>query len=75
MREEDGKTTIIAGNATLELDPKQVETVTLAQRTGKLSLALRALADNAKTEEPVAARDDALTIIRMGVPQRIGGGL
>jgi pilus assembly protein CpaB len=74
VKEEDGKTTIIAGNATLELNPAQVETVTLAQRTGKLSLALRALADNAKKDEPTAAPvSNGMTIIRMGVPQKIGG--
>jgi pilus assembly protein CpaB len=75
VKEEDGKTTIIAGNATLELDPRQVEVVTLAQRTGKLSLALRALVDNNKKEAPAEVRaNDGLTIIRMGVPQKVGGG-
>jgi pilus assembly protein CpaB len=74
VKEEDGKTTIIAGNATLELDPRQVESVTLAQRTGKLSLALRALVDNNKKEAPSEVRaNDGLTIIRMGVSQKVGG--
>jgi pilus assembly protein CpaB len=75
VKEEDGKTTIIAGNATLELDPQQVETVTLAQRTSKLSLALRALADNNKVDENVNRKQEGLTIIRMGVPQKVGGAL
>jgi pilus assembly protein CpaB len=75
VKEEDGKTTIIASNATLELDPRQVETVTLAQRTGKLSLALRALIDNNKPEPPEQIRQtNGMTIIRMGVPQKIGNG-
>jgi pilus assembly protein CpaB len=75
VKEEDGKTTIIAGNATLELSPGQVETITLAQRTGKLSLALRALADNNKPEEPETIRaSSGMTIIRMGVTQKVGGG-
>jgi pilus assembly protein CpaB len=74
VKEEDGKTTIIAANATLELDPAQVEIITLAQRTGKLSLALRALIDANKPEPPDAVRQSSgLTIIRMGVPQKIGG--
>jgi pilus assembly protein CpaB len=74
VKEEDGKTTIIAGNATLELDPKQVETITLAQRTSKLSLALRALVDHNKPEvKTEATADSSLTIIRMGVQQKIGG--
>lgn len=75
VREEDGRTTILAGNATLELTPQQVETVTQAQRMGKLSLALRALVDNAKTTEtPIEApKSDGLTIVRMGVSQKVGG--
>jgi pilus assembly protein CpaB len=76
VKEEDGKTTIIAGNATLELDPRQVEIVTKAQRTGKLSLALRALVDSKEAPGQVAEPEQeqpGLTVIRMGIPQRIGG--
>jgi pilus assembly protein CpaB len=74
IKEEDGRTTIIAGNATLELDPKQVEIVSLAQRTAKLSLALRALVDNNATEEPTPELlDDGMTIVRFGNAQKIGG--
>jgi pilus assembly protein CpaB len=76
VKEEDGKTTIIAGNATLELDPKQVGIVTRAQRTGKLSLALRALVDakEAPSQKPLEEQEQpGMTVIRMGIPQRIGG--
>jgi pilus assembly protein CpaB len=74
VREEDGKTTIIAGNATLELDPKQVEIITKAQRTGKLSLALRALVDNKEVPglKPVETTSEGLTVVRMGVSQKLG---
>ena len=72
VQTENGKTVIVGSNATLELDPKQSETITLAQRTGQLSLTLRSLldavADN-KTEEPAdnKADDKSITIIRYGV--------
>ncbi len=73
VQTENGKSVIVGSNATLELDPKQTETVTLAQRTGQLSLALRSLTDavaDNKIEEPQAdakADDRSLTIVRYGV--------
>ncbi|MFT4095811.1 MAG: Flp pilus assembly protein CpaB [Rhodoblastus sp.] len=72
VQTENGKTVIVGSNATLELDPKQTETITLAQRTGQLSLALRSLLDtvaDAKPVEPVDTKPDdkSLTIIRYGV--------
>jgi pilus assembly protein CpaB len=73
VQTENGKTVIIGSNATLELDPKQAETITLAQRTGQLSLTLRSLLDaiaEAKPEDmqPDAKPDDkSITIIRYGV--------
>ena len=73
VQTENGKTVIIGSNATLELDPKQAEMITLAQRTGQLSLTLRSLLDTiatAKAEEPtpdVKSDDRSITIIRYGV--------
>ena len=71
VQTENGKTVIIGSNATLELDPKQAETITLAQRTGQLSLTLRSLLDTvAKVEEPAPdskVDDKTITIIRYGV--------
>ena len=74
IQEENGKKTLTGNTATLELDPRQVEAITLAQRTGTLSLALRSLTDHNKiTETPAAAPDDAgLTVIRFGVSQAVG---
>jgi len=74
IQEENGKKTLIGNTATLELDPRQVETVTLAQRTGTLSLVLRSLADQNKTEaapEP-SSDDNALTVVRFGISQSVG---
>ena len=42
-----GKEPVIGGsNATLELTPKQVEQIILAQKVGQLSLSLRSMADS-----------------------------
>ena len=75
VQEENGKKTLSGNTATLELDPKQVETITLAQRTGTLSLALRSLVDHNKTVNAPAAEpeDNKLTIVRFGVSQSTGG--
>jgi pilus assembly protein CpaB len=75
VQEENGKKTLSGNTATLELDPRQVETITLAQRTGTLSLALRSLVDHNKTvNTPVAeGEDNKLTIVRFGVSQSAGG--
>lgn len=73
VRTENGKSVIVGSNATLELTPHEAETVTLAQRTGQLSLALRAMTDAAAPEpaaEQVADKGDGktLTVVRFGVP-------
>ncbi len=75
VQEENGKKTVSGNTATLELDPKQVETVTLAQRTGTLSLVLRSLVDHNTTKvTPVSdGEDNKLTIVRFGVSQSAGG--
>ena len=45
-----------SSNATLELDPRQAEMITLAQRVGQLSLTLRSMMDANKPE--VVINDD-----------------
>jgi pilus assembly protein CpaB len=73
VQERNGEKVVVGETATLELDPKQAELITLAQRTGDLSLVLRSLADIAKpVEMPVVKDDSALTIVRYGVSQTIG---
>jgi pilus assembly protein CpaB len=71
VQERNGEKVVIGETATLELDPRQAELVTLAQRTGELSLVLRSLADaNKQSEQP---REEAgLTVVRYGVSQTIG---
>jgi pilus assembly protein CpaB len=59
---------VVGSNATLELDPKQAELIILAQRTGQLSLTLRAMVDANKDNLAADSSDDAaLTIVRFGV--------
>src|SRR4051794_1152979 len=67
VQERNGEKVVTGETATLELTPGQAETVTLAQKTGQLSLALRSLVD-ARNDAPQEERgDQALTIVRYGV--------
>jgi pilus assembly protein CpaB len=76
IQEKNGEKTVIGANATLELDPEQVEQIILAQRTGgglgSLQLALRSMLDSTgKTALSGEARDKGgLTIVRAGTPQQ-----
>ncbi len=65
IQEKNGEKVVVGETATLELDPKQVEAVTLAQKTSSLSLALRSLQDAGDKSTPVD--DGGLTLVRYGV--------
>jgi len=65
IQDKDGSKVVVGETATLELDPKQVEAVTLAQKTSSLSLALRSLQDAGDKAAPVD--DGGLTLVRYGV--------
>ena len=72
VQERNGEKVVVGETATLELDPRQAELITLAQRTGEISLVLRSLAD-ANKQSDLAPREEAgLTIVRFGVTQTIG---
>lgn len=67
IQERNGEKVVVGETATLELDPRQVEVVLLAQRLGQLSLALRSLQDAGKPEDQIVrAEDTTLTIVRYG---------
>jgi pilus assembly protein CpaB len=71
VQEKNGERVITGSNATLELDPKQAETVVLAQRIGQLSLSLRSMVDASKVKEDFSHDDhDAITVVRYGVAAR-----
>jgi pilus assembly protein CpaB len=69
--DEEGNAFVDGETATLELSPAQAETVTLAQRTGQLSLVLRSLSDSSPSAEEEFAEkaESGLTIVRFGVPR------
>lgn len=72
VQEKNGQKVVVGKTATLELSPRQVETLTLAQHLGSLSLALRSITDVQRTE--AKADDDSarghrgsVNVIRFGV--------
>ncbi len=70
IQQQGDQRVVVGSNATLELTPRQVEKIVLAQRVGQLSLSLRSMADTSATtkdDEPPAKSGD-MTIVRFGVP-------
>jgi pilus assembly protein CpaB len=70
VEEQNGQKVVVGKTATLELTPRQVETIELARQTGSLALALRSITDIGKGK--VRAEDDtdsgnAINIVRFGV--------
>lgn len=82
VEERNGEKTIVGRTATLELTPAQAESLALARELGTLSLALRSLADSARSTLAGEAGDDGdplfsarhggrLTIVRHGQTQSV----
>ncbi|MGE0240507.1 MAG: Flp pilus assembly protein CpaB [Parvibaculaceae bacterium] len=80
--EEDKEYVVADKTATLELDPRQAEVISMAQDVGQLSLALRSIRENdgvplaeniPKLSDRYAngTESNEMTIIRYGVPRRI----
>ncbi|WP_293800929.1 Flp pilus assembly protein CpaB [uncultured Bosea sp.] len=69
VQERNGEKVVVGETATLEVDPKQVEGLVQAQKTGTLSLALRSLKD-AGEKTPPAQSDNSLTLVRYGVTSK-----
>lgn len=72
IQEKDGQKVVVGETATLELDPRQAESITLAQRVGQLSLALRSIADANKqaSDEMTKPRENGLTVVRFGISKQ-----
>jgi pilus assembly protein CpaB len=72
VEEQNGKKVITGANATLELDPDQVNLIILAQHAGNsnLHLVLRSLVDSGGPAKTVVSADSALTVVRYGAPQQ-----
>jgi len=80
--EEDKEFVVADKTATLELDPRQTEVISMAQDLGQLSLTLRSIRENdgvplaenvPKLSDKYAngTESNEMTIIRYGVPRRI----
>jgi pilus assembly protein CpaB len=73
IEDQNGQKVITGSTATLELAPRQTETLALSKEIGTLSLTLRSLADsNPNARDPVTADDSdrtqkALAVVRYGV--------
>ncbi|MGA8583089.1 MAG: Flp pilus assembly protein CpaB [Roseiarcus sp.] len=76
VEEQNGKKVITGTNATLELDPDQVNLIILAQQAGNslLHLALRSLVDSGGPARTVVDADGSgkagLTVVRYGAAQQ-----
>jgi pilus assembly protein CpaB len=70
IEEKDGQKVVVGKTATLELSPRQAETLALSRRRGSLSLALRSLADARPVKddaEAVEERTGNINFVRYGV--------
>jgi pilus assembly protein CpaB len=72
VEEQNGKKVVTGANATLELDPDQVDLIILAQHAGNsnLHLVLRSLVDSGGPAQTVVSAESALTVVRYGAPQQ-----
>ena len=72
LGDKDGQKVVIGKTATLELSPRQAETMTLAQKIGSISLALRSItdasSDDKSDDDQNDSRRSSVSIIRFGVP-------
>ena len=72
LGEKDGQKVVIGKTTTLELTPRQAETLALSRQLGTLSLALRSLADANDTtlpseDERTAGKKAGINTVRFGV--------
>jgi pilus assembly protein CpaB len=70
LGEKDGQKVVIGKTATLELSPRQAETLALSRQLGTLSLSLRSLADAGDTtlpEDDRATKKAGINTVRYGV--------
>ena len=71
VQDKAGEKIVTGETATLEVTPVQAEILTLGQKVGQLSLALRSLADANQPEQPRDDRGESgLTIVRYGIPKQ-----
>lgn len=75
IQERDGEKTVVGRTATMEVQPRQAETLALARQMGELSLALRSLADGASpaTADAELGRGGGgtISIVRYGITSQV----
>jgi pilus assembly protein CpaB len=71
VEDKNGQKVVIGKTATLELTPRQAETLALGKQLGTLSLALRSVVDTARnageTEDDPGQRRNGVNMVRFGV--------
>ena len=71
VEDKNGQKVVIGKTVTLELSPRQAESMALGKQIGTLSLALRSVVDTAKnageSEEDPASRRGGVNMVRFGV--------
>lgn len=69
VEEKNGQRVVIGKTATLELSPGQAESLTLAQKLGSISLALRSITDSSAKDDDDKSRasGSGVNIVRFGV--------
>ena len=67
IEEKNGQKVVIGKTATLELTPVQVETLTMSQQMGSLSLSLRSITDASDSAPVEDTRRGGVNIVRFGV--------
>jgi pilus assembly protein CpaB len=71
VEEKNGQRVVVGKTATLELTPRQAETLAVSRQTGTLSLALRSIADFDKKDRPDAPEDSgrrgSVNMVRFGI--------
>jgi pilus assembly protein CpaB len=69
VEEKNGQKVVVGKTATLELTPRQAETLALSQQLGMLSLALRSIADGSRDDSTTDDSDSRsnVNIVRFGV--------
>jgi pilus assembly protein CpaB len=67
VEEKDGQRVVVGKTATVELTPRQAETLAQSRQLGTLSLALRSLLDASKTSEIDDRGQGEINTVRFGV--------
>jgi pilus assembly protein CpaB len=74
LGEKDGQKVVIGKTATIELNPRQTETLALSHQLGSISLALRSLVDSPSTSPEGGEEEEdghAVNTVRYGVTTQI----